>query len=102
MNQNNKNPYLLTNWSIICLTKDIQYKAPELFEYSLQGFVCNHPKFLNNTLITTSSIKNVNGLIIKTISESIYKLEGPPHKDYQKYCDEKKIIIDKENPIKLF
>ena len=43
----------------------------------------------------------MNGLLIETISNSIYKLEGSPHKDYQKYCSEKNIIIDKENPIKI-
>ena len=97
----NKGPYLLSNWSVICTTKNIHYKAPELYEYSLQGQVCNHYKFHNDTLITSSSIKDVNGLFITTISNSIYKLEGPPHEDYQKYCSKKNIIIDKENPIKI-
>ena len=102
LNKNNKTPYLLNNWSIICITENIKYKAPELFKYSLQGFVSNNPKFPNNILITTSAITDVKGLIVETISKSIYKLDGSPHKDYQKYCDEKKIIIDKENPIKIF
>ena len=101
MNKNNKGPYLLSNWSIICTTTDIRYKAPELYEYSLQGNVCNHYKFLNDTFITTSTVNNINGLIIKTTSNSIYKLEGSPHKDYEKFCADKNIVIDKDNPIKI-
>ena len=85
MNKHNKEPYLLYNWSVICTTSDIKYKAPELYEYSLQGNVCNHYKYLNDTSITTSSIKSIDSLIIHTISNSIYKLEGPPHNNYQDF-----------------
>lgn len=100
-NNSKVNPYLLRDWSLICTTRDLIYKAPELYEYSLQGKVYNNYKFLNDTNITTSYIKNIDGLYIETISNSIYKLDGLPNKNYIDYCKEKNIVIDNDNPIKF-
>ena len=45
--------------------------------------------------------KNIDGLYIETISNSIYKLDGLPNKNYIDYCKEKNIVIDNDNPIKF-
>ena len=102
-NTESKKVYILKNWGVISTYnyKDIKYKAPECLTLSLQGLIYNHPKFKNESFITTSSVINANGCYIETQNGSIYKLEGEPSEEYKKYCQEKNIDIDLQNPFKL-
>ena len=95
--------YVLKKWGVISTMKykDIKYKAPECLLLSLQGYIYNNPNFKDESFVTTSSIMNANGRYIETQSGSIYKLEGEPSESYKKYCKDKNININLENPIRI-
>ena len=98
----NNNYPVIMNWSIEQLNKgDIRYQAPELYKIGILGKIYNHSKFKDNTEILTSYIIHSEGKIITTVSGSKYYIEGPPSKDYKYYCNQHKINIDENNPIKL-
>lgn len=88
----------LENWSIVG-PFDV-YKAPEHQTKHLKGYVFGHPRFEDNTLITTSAIKKVNSRIVKT-QNSEYEL-GSADYDYLQWCIENNTHLPLgETPIKV-
>lgn len=92
----------LENWSVIVRAKD-SYQAPELWSTTLYGNAYGHPKFNDGDIVSTSSIMEVNGRIIKTYN-SVYEL-GKVSEDYVKWCEEHKVSnrekLEGPNPIKI-
>jgi hypothetical protein len=90
-----RNLVFLDEWSITS-TAD-PYTPPEHQKLKLHGFCFDHPRHKDCTEITTSSIVNVKGRIVKTRSGSIYVL-GEPTADYIKWLKENnfRVPTDKE------
>tara|TARA_B110000967_G_C18712970_1_gene473669 strand:- start:248 stop:553 length:306 start_codon:yes stop_codon:yes gene_type:complete len=94
----NKDIPVFKNWSI--KRPDCSFFiAPECIKPLIMGSIFNHPNYKDGTNITTSSIVEVNGNKIKTISGSFYLIEGEPSLEYKEYCYQNNIMIDLNNPI---
>jgi hypothetical protein len=74
-----KNFYILENWGVVFGGAVDPYKAPEQLKHYLNGDVSGHPRHLDGTNVTTSSIVEVDSenRVIKTKSGSCYKLGKP-------------------------
>jgi hypothetical protein len=90
----------IKNWSVKQVNYNI-YNAPEINNLCVMGNIFNHPRFENDTLISTSAIKDTEGKIITTNSGNKYYIDGPPSIEYNDFCISNNIVIDLENPIKL-
>jgi hypothetical protein len=91
---------IIKNWSVKQVNYNI-YNAPEINNLCVMGNIFNHPKFENDTLISTSAIKDTEGKIITTSSGNKYYIDGPPSIEYNDFCVANNIVVDLENPIKL-
>jgi hypothetical protein len=87
----------IENWSLI--TDDNPYLAPEQRKVRLRGDVIEHPRLGYANDVQTSSIKDVEGHIVKTSSGSVYQL-GEPSPEYVKWCqDNGHYVPTREVPI---
>jgi hypothetical protein len=89
---------IFKNWSVQRPECNV-FLAPECIKPLLMGNIFNHPKYKDGTNIITSSIIESNGNKIKTISGSLYLIEGEPSTEYKDYCFQNNIVIDLNNPI---
>ena len=87
----------INDWSTTSLDNN-PYLAPELKRINLQGKVYNHPRFDDGSKVTTSSIIKVEGRIIHTKSDSIYKLRSID-KNFRKWLKKNRPDWDYKKPI---
>lgn len=90
----------LENWSV-CTRPDDPYQAPELWSTILCGNVYGHSKFPDGTFINTSIPVKSEGRIVHTNSGTQYEL-GTPEKEYLEWCAKNEIVLDEDNPVKVY
>ena len=83
---------ILNNWSIV-YAGDL-YKAPEQRSPSLCGHVSDDKRFEDGTIITTSSIKELDGEFVVTRSGSKYKLGSVDERYEDVYPNAKKRLLE--------
>lgn len=91
-----KNVIKIENWALI-FTQPDPYTAPECCPSRLTGNVFGHPDFEDGTFVSTSTILEASGNLVKT-KNNTYLLVNPCEK-YVKWCQEKGYAL---NPSKVF
>jgi len=89
----------LNNWSVVYPNKD-PYTPPEFAKPSLHGTVKNHPKLGKNVKLTTSTVIDAKGRLVRTYSGHTYKLGKPDH-NYLMWLKMSGIKLDEKQPIKI-
>lgn len=87
----------LTNWSVVSIHRSQQnsgFSPPELSTPlpAITGIVAGHPSFNDGDKITTSTISNVIGEVVVTVSGSRYTL-GDPDPNYELLFPKAKIRL---------
>ncbi len=90
---------ILEGWSVGGTVTQSQYMSPELVRKCLIGKVKNHPRFKDGILITTSTIQEAKGRIVKTQNTNYYLSNIDP--EYLKWMEENGIEYNVNNPVKI-
>lgn len=88
----------LRNWCVKLEDSD-GYTAPEMIERYLVGEVFGHPKHEDGKAISTSPIDVADGRDVKTLSGTVYRLDGEPRADYAKWMADTGYRYDPAAPI---
>lgn len=93
---------IVKNWGFIA--RGDAYCPPELRFLALSGEVDAgaDPRFNKPGRVNTSKIVGGKGRLIYTASGSVYKLAGPPMKEYRAWLKQKGYKYDGRNPLKSY
>ena len=79
----------IEEWSVVILMNT--YSAPELATRKLLGKIYNHPDFINETIVSSSSLKEIDIKNGFAITQNRKYLLGTPDSKWLKWLDEQGI-----------